>query len=316
MCSGLRCSFVKKWISAFARIAVVTLVTHTPAALAQSRWGPDYFPNVTLTTHEGKAVRFYDDLLKGKAVAVNVIYTSCTDECPLETARLVQLQRTLGGRVGKDIFFYSITIDPKNDTPAVLKAYAEKFGVGPGWLFLTGAPEDIRLVARKLGLSRASDAVNVDGHTASLMVGNEPAGQWMRHSAVDDPGFLAGALAAFLGWKDALPTRSYVEAKMLEMSKGEFLFRSRCSACHTLGQGDRVGPDLAGVTERRDAGWLKRYIVEPERVLAEGDPVAVTLERKYSGVRMPNLNLGGADADDLIGYLGRHAHQHAHPHVH
>jgi protein SCO1 len=65
-------------------------------------------------------------------VAINVIYTSCKDECPLETARLVQVQRLLGDRMGRDIFFYSLTIDPKRDTPEVLSAYAKKFGVGPG----------------------------------------------------------------------------------------------------------------------------------------------------------------------------------------
>ena len=66
-----------------------------------SRWGAGYFPNVSLMTQDGKAVRFYDDLLKGKAVAVNVIYTSCKDECPLETAQLVQVQKLLGDLVGK-----------------------------------------------------------------------------------------------------------------------------------------------------------------------------------------------------------------------
>src|SRR5256886_16300067 len=145
-------------------------------ASAANRWGADYFPNVPLTTQDGATVRLYDDLLKGKSVAINVIYTSCQDECPLETARLVQVQRLLGERMGKDIFFYSISIDPRRDTPEVLKKYAEKFGVGPGWLFLTGKPEDIKLVTKKLGLSRNSDSANKDGHTASLMVGDVAGG--------------------------------------------------------------------------------------------------------------------------------------------
>src|SRR6266536_1737949 len=144
---------------------------------ATNLWGADYFPNVPLLTQDGTTVRFYDDLLKGKAVAINLIYTQCKDECPLETARLVQVQRLLGDRVGKDIFFYSISIDPKRDTPEVLKAYAEKFHVGPGWLFLTGKEEDIKLVARKLGLSRRGDAADRDGHSAILMIGDEAAGQ-------------------------------------------------------------------------------------------------------------------------------------------
>src|SRR3954447_23451832 len=110
-------------------VGAAGLVDSLPA-LGDNRWGADYFPNVALTTQDGKTVRLYDDLLKGKSVAINVIFTECTDVCPLETANLVQLQRVLGARVGREIFFYSISIDPKRDTPAVLKAYAEKFGAG------------------------------------------------------------------------------------------------------------------------------------------------------------------------------------------
>src|SRR5262247_2965138 len=61
--------------------------------------------------------------------------------------------------------------------------------------------------------------------------------------------------------------------------KQEYLFQSRCGACHTIGQGDRVGPDLAGVTTRRDRTWLARYLAEPDRVRAEGDPIDTTTFR-------------------------------------
>src|SRR6476660_1882299 len=119
------------------------------AAADNARWGPDYFPNVTLTTQDGAPVRFYDDLLKGKIVAINLIYTTCKYACPLETARMSQVARVLGDRMGRDVFFYSITIDPEHDTPAVLKDYAEKFHAGPGWSFLTGRAEDIELISKK-----------------------------------------------------------------------------------------------------------------------------------------------------------------------
>src|SRR5690348_11471339 len=73
------------------------------SAFAANRWGADHFPNVPLVTQDGTVVHLYDDLLKGRSVAVNVIYTSCKDECPLETARLVQVQKLLGERMGRDI---------------------------------------------------------------------------------------------------------------------------------------------------------------------------------------------------------------------
>ncbi len=276
---------------------------HIGPAFAANPWGADYFPNVPLTTQDGATVRLYDDLLKGKSVAINVMYTSCKDECPLETARLVQVQMLLGERMGKDIFFYSITIDPKRDKPEVLKAYAEKYGVGPGWLFLTGKEEDIKFATKKLGLSRVRDSVRKDGHSASLMVGNEPNGQWMRNSAVDNPQFLATTIGNFLGWKDTTPRKSYAEARPLVLDEGEYFFRSQCSVCHTIGQGDKMGPDLAGVTARRDRAWLKRYIMAPDKLLAEGDPIAVALFEKYQYARMPNLRLSSGEVAAVLSYV-------------
>jgi protein SCO1/2 len=286
-------------------VGAVTLFL-TVTAAADQRWGPDYFPNVPLVTQDGVTVRLYDDLLRGKAVAINLVYTSCKDECPLETAKLVQLQRLLGDRVGKDIFFYSISIDPKRDTPEVLKAYAEKFRVGPGWLFLTGNEDDIKLVAKKLGLSRSSDAGRRDGHMAILMLGDVPGGQWMRNSALDNPRFLASTIRNFLGWKDPAPGRSYVDARPLTLDRGAYLFRTQCSPCHTIGNGDGVGPDLAGVTTRRDRVWLARYIAAPDRMLAAGDPIATALFAKYKNVPMPNLGLDKEEVATVLSFLERH----------
>jgi protein SCO1 len=271
----------------------------------RNRWGANYFPNVSLVTQDGVTVRFYDDLLKGRSVAVNLIYTRCKDECPLETARMVQLQRILGERMGKDIFFYSISIDPEHDTPEVLKAYMQKYGVGPGWQFLTGKEDDIKLVAKKLGLSRRGDLINPDGHSASLMVGSEPTGRWMRNSAEDNPPFLAATIGNFLGWRNTVAVKSYAEARPLALDKGEYIFQARCSTCHTIGKGDAVGPDLMGVAARRDRAWLQRYIQVPDRVLAARDPVALGLYAKYEKTRMPNLGLGSEDAAAVVKYLER-----------
>lgn len=274
-----------------------------PAA-SRNRWGGDYFPNLPLVNQHGVTVRFYDDLLKDKAVAINVIYTSCKDECPLETASLVRLQKMLGDRVGKDIHFYSISIDPVTDTPQVLKAYADKFGVGPGWQFLTGKPEDIKLIVKKIGLSRGSDTQNRDGHTASLMVGNVPGGMWMRNSAVDNPQFLAAKIGTFLGkWGEIVPQKSYAEAKPVELREGQYVFQARCSACHSIGEGKRHGPDLLGVTARRDRNWVARYIQSPNVLQAQGDATAAELARQYTEVRMPNLNLTPEDVTAVIRFI-------------
>jgi protein SCO1/2 len=277
-----------------------------PAFADKHRWGANYFPNVELTTHQGKTVRFYDDLLKGKSVAINLIFTTCKDVCPLETANLVQLQRVLGERVGKDIFFYSISIDPKRDTPEVLKAYAEKFGAGgPGWLFLTGKPEDIKLIGKKLGMIRDRDnpLSRESHHAAYLMIGNEPGGQWTRNSAVDNPRFLAARIGTFLGWRETGPGPTYADARPVTVPNGQRLFLSKCSTCHTIGQGDKLGPDLAGVTDRRERAWLTRYVSAPDEMLAAGDPIAMVLFNKYKKIGMPNLGLGSSDVADLVSFL-------------
>src|SRR6266446_10923722 len=193
----------------------LTLVTtaaallHAAPAIAAGLGGPGYFPDVPLTTQDGNVVHFYRDLLKGKSVLINLIYTHCSASCPLETAKLSQVQRLLGDRVGKDIFFYSISIDPMHDTPEVLKAYAQRFHVGPGWLFLTGKDEDIQLVSKKLGLTSLIDAWNRDGHQPALMVGNQATGEWMRSSAVENPKFLATMMSDFFGWTNGKPVRTY-----------------------------------------------------------------------------------------------------------
>lgn len=270
------------------------------------RWGGNYFPNVTLVTQDGKPVRFYDDLLKGKAVVINLIYTHCEDQCPLETAKLAQVQQLLGGLTGTKISFYSISIDPKRDTPAVLKAYAQKFGAGPDWTFLTGDEADIRLISKKLGLSSVTDFADRDGHLASLMIGNEPTGQWMRLSAMDNPRFLATKINTFLsGWKVPRETgESYAAARPIQrLDAGGYLFRNRCAACHTIGQGDAVGPDLFGVARKRERAWLTRFIKTPDEMLAENDPIAMELFARYKEVRMPNLRLGDGDVEALIEYL-------------
>ena len=286
-----------------ALLAGATLLLSVGPTGAGSPWGADYFPNVPLI-QDGATVHLYDDLLKGKKVAINLIYTSCKDECPLETARLVQVQQLLGDRVGKDLFFYSISIDPQRDTPAVLKAYAEKFGVGPGWLFLTGKEDDIKLVAKKLGLTRRRDALTRDGHSASLMIGDVAGGQWMRNSAVDNPRFLATTISNFMGWKNRQPGRSYTEVSGLPtLDTGAYVFQSRCSACHTVGKGDTVGPDLAGVTTRRERSWLVRYLRAPDQMLAEKDPIATALSAQFKNIAMPNLRLSDGEIAILLSFL-------------
>ena len=84
---------------------------------------------------------------------------------------------------------------------------------------------------------------------------------------------------------------------------GQQLFGQSCVACHTLGQGDRVGPDLKDVVEKRDRDWLIRWLLAPDQLLAEGDPLAVELLQQYNNVPMPNLRLTQDQVANLIAYM-------------
>jgi protein SCO1 len=264
-----------------------------------------HFPNVELINQDGKKVYFYDDLIKGKIVAIDLIYTTCHYSCPLETARLVQVQKKLGDRVGKDIFFYSISIDPDNDTPEALRAYMKQFNVGPGWTFLTGKKEDIVFLGRRLGLY-TTPSVNADGHVAHLLIGNDAIGQWVRSSALDNPSFQARMIGEFLdNFKHDNPAQqvgSTDGSPLKNFDKGKYLFGRDCVACHTIGHGDKIGPDLLGVNHVRSQQWLTQIIQRPDQLLEQKDPIATALLKKYK-VRMPNTYVGDVDAGYIIRYI-------------
>jgi protein SCO1/2 len=148
-----------------------------------------YFPDLRLTTHEGKTVRLYEDLIKDKIVLINFMYAHCQGICSPVTANLVKVQTLLGPRVGKDIFMYSLTLKPKEDTPEVLKAYAERHGVGPGWTFLTGSSADLELLRQRLGFTDPDPARDADrsNHTGMVRYGNEPLQLWAAFPGMSQP---------------------------------------------------------------------------------------------------------------------------------
>lgn len=295
-----------------------TAMAAAPVEAGPDKWHGEWFPNVILTTHDGKKVRFYDDVIRGKVVSLNFIYTNCGDVCPLDTAQLKQVHALLGDRVGKDVFFYSISIDPDYDTPARLRRYMHTFDVGKGWVFLTGKKKDIELIQRKLGI-RIVDPKNIKDHDTRLMVGNEKTAEWIKRSPYDDPMVLANLLGDQLqGYTQGKTgTRvSYDQAKKIQnVTRGEYLFRTRCDSCHTIGKGDRLGPDLAGVASSRERKWLMRWIMEPDKMIAEKDPAAIALKAKFRGMPMPNLGLNDIDANSMIDFLLGEDAKAAHPHA-
>jgi len=153
--------------------APIVLAPMDPAAEAKAR---EYFTDLPVITQDGEELRFFSDVLKGRIVVLTMFYTSCTGACPLVNQKLAEVQDMLGGAMGRDYFFVSVTLDPETDTPEVLKEYAAHFGAEKGWYFLTGSKENIRTITQRLG--QTGD--DMRQHGTSFMVGNVPRAHWSR----------------------------------------------------------------------------------------------------------------------------------------
>ena len=150
--------------------------SHMTKNAEQATPAEKYFTDVELVDQDGKKVHFYSDVLKGKTVVVNAFFTTCTSVCPPMNRNMQKIQEALGDRVGRDVFFVSITVDPEVDTPEKLKKYAQSFHAGPGWMFLTGKKENLDWALYKLG----QYVEKKDDHTTVFIIGNETTGLWKK----------------------------------------------------------------------------------------------------------------------------------------
>ncbi|WP_166366513.1 SCO family protein [Pseudomonas akapageensis] len=136
-----------------------------------------YFTDTQLLDQDGQPVRFYSDVLKNRVVLLNVIFTHCNDACPLITRKLKEVRDALGEPLASQVFFISLTSDPQNDSPSVLKAFARKQGVDTAnWLFLTGEQAKMDLVLGRLGHLIPSP----EQHSTQLIVGDVANKRWSK----------------------------------------------------------------------------------------------------------------------------------------
>jgi cytochrome oxidase Cu insertion factor (SCO1/SenC/PrrC family) len=133
-------------------------------------------PDVELLDQDGRRVHFYSDLVKGRTVAVQFIFTTCTTICPPLGATFARVQKELGERAGRDVRLISVSVDPATDTPERLKAWGEKFHAGEGWTLVTGAKPQVDALLSALGTTVGRPA----DHSPAVLVGNDATGQWTR----------------------------------------------------------------------------------------------------------------------------------------
>jgi protein SCO1/2 len=145
-----------------------------------------HVPDSTVTDQEGRPVHFYSDLVRGKVVAINFVFTTCTTICPPLGANFARLQKLLGERAGRDVHLISVSVDPGNDTPARLKAWAQKFShgdLGQGWTLVTGERGQVSTLLKALGAYTPDPA----SHSPLLLLGNDRTGRWTRAYGLAPP---------------------------------------------------------------------------------------------------------------------------------
>lgn len=166
-------------------------------------------PDVELLDQDGRTIHFYTDLVKGKTVAINFIFTTCTTICPPLGATFARVRKDLGERAGRDVQLISVSVDPATDTPERLKAWGAKFHAAEGWTFVTGAKPEIDKLLLALGAATASPA----DHSPTILIGNDAAGQWTRTYGIARPGVLVKLIGdAIEGRLDSAPDSTAKES--------------------------------------------------------------------------------------------------------
>ncbi len=149
-------------------------------------------PDVPIYDQNGRRLSFYTDLVKGKTVAINFIFTTCTTICPPMTATFRRVQQQLGERAGRDVYLISVSVDPVTDVPERLHDFAARFNAGSGWTFVTGSKTEIDSLLQALGAAVADK----NDHTPMILVGNDAAGHWTRAYGLSPPTTLVTLITA------------------------------------------------------------------------------------------------------------------------
>jgi cytochrome oxidase Cu insertion factor (SCO1/SenC/PrrC family) len=140
-------------------------------------------PDVEVLDQDGKKLHFYTDLVRGRTVAINFIFTTCTTICPPLGATFARVRKELADRAGRDVHLISISIDPATDTPERMKAWGAKFHAGAGWTFVTGNKPQVDELLRALGASSARR----EDHSPALLIGNDARDIWTRAYGLAKP---------------------------------------------------------------------------------------------------------------------------------
>ena len=187
-----------------SRIVAATMILWLCSAYAALAWSDvtlPAIPDVEVIDQDGLSYRFYGDLVQGRIVVINFIYTTCKTSCPASTGLLSGVYHRLRA-AEQPVTLLSVTVDPVHDRPSRLKAYAAQFGAGKGWHFLTGAPADVARILASLQVSTSNKA----DHPAIVVIGNEATGTWTRLYGEASVPMVLESLEAIAGLPDSAPS--------------------------------------------------------------------------------------------------------------
>lgn len=157
-------------------IALAVTATAKADVAAQTNGAERYFGGLSLVDQNGNTVDLYRDAIADHVVVIHSFYTNCTSSCPVTMNTLKTLQSKLGDRLGQDARLLSISVDPARDTPAVLKAYAQRVQAKHGWLFLTGTQDQVTAALKRIGQYVDEPTAHMD----LLVAGNARTGLWKK----------------------------------------------------------------------------------------------------------------------------------------
>jgi len=152
-----------------------------------------YFTDLEVIDQNGRKLRFYSDVLKGRVVLINFIFTNCPDACPMVTHKLMQVRNLMVPAIKDDVWFISVSVDPERDTPEAMKEFAQKQGVDESrWLFLTGDKKNLEFIVKRLG----QYTQEVEAHSTLMLAGNDRTRHWTRVMPMVPPEGVAQQLRA------------------------------------------------------------------------------------------------------------------------
>ena len=154
-----------------------------------------FFTDLEVIDQNGKHLRFYSDVLKGRVVLISFIFTNCQDACPMVAQKLKQTRSLMVDSIRDDVWFITLSVDPERDTPEAMKEFARKQKLDESrWIFLTGDKPNIDTLISKLGQYSPS----IEAHTTLMLAGNTLTRHWSRVVPMTPPAGIAQQMRALV----------------------------------------------------------------------------------------------------------------------